>query len=442
MIQNIAVPTRLVALLLWSVLLLAGCGEGDGSHSDGGFTERTENGVVIAENATLDAARPLEWEIDTANVVRIGVVDGAEEYVIGRLAGILRRPDGTILLADGLARELRLFDTDGTFIRRIGGSGEGPGEYTSIDGLAPLRGDSVAVLGGFQVTILDPELRYVRRFLTRLTETQATPPFSSDILVSLTPDGQPIMADYLPRCETGTGLVCSDSLAFFVTDQEGEPVTRFGRFPYNRAVSNEVLPGMSTSFREPHPQPMWTFHEGHLYFADARRFEVRIHGEDGTEARVIRVPGTAPRYPLDQVFPPITSETAAGHPEGEAIRRAMRSARSEAALPDSFPHFSDLLVDEEGHIWAREYVPPVSIDEGETPRWFVFDPDGRLLGYLATPEGLLRTFSPVGTPVTPRIGADYILGFVRDDLGVESVVLYPLRRSGDERDHRARGRPP
>ena len=140
------------------------------------------------------------------------------------------------------------------------------------------------------------------------------------------------------------------------------------------------------------------------------------------------MPGAAPRYPLDQVFSPIPSDAAAGHPDAEAVRRVMREARTEAALPDSFPHFSNLLVDDEGYLWVREYLPPVVIDEGEIPRWFVFSPEGRLLGQVPNPKGLHPSFSPVGTPVTPRIGADYILGFVRDELGVESVVLYPLRR--------------
>jgi hypothetical protein len=419
---------RSTGLILSVVLLVAGCAESERSPPGGEFTERVENGVVIAENGPLDAAPALEWEIDTTNAVRIGVMDGPEEYVIGRLAGILLRPDGSILIADGLARDLRLFDSEGNFVRRTGGPGEGPGEYASIDGLVLLGGDSVAVLSGFQVNILDPELRYIRRFNTRLAETQATPPFSSDILLDLTPDGQPVMADYLRRCDTGIGEVCADSVAFFVTNADGETVAGFGQFPYNRTVSHEVRPGLSTSFGEPHPQPMWTFHEGRLYFADARRFEVRIHGEDGAIRRVIRVPGAAPRYPLDRVFAPITSETGAGHPEADALRRVMREARTEAALPDSFPHFSDLLVSDDGHVWVREYLPPGVTDEGEVPRWFVFSPEGRLLGQLPSPEGLRRAFSPRGPLVTPRIGTDYILGFERDDLGVESVVLYPLRR--------------
>ena len=46
-------------------------------------------------------------------------------------------------------------------------------------------------------------------------------------------------------------------------------------------------------------------------------------------------------------------------------------------------------------------------------------PGGHVLGYLETPSGL-RIF---------EIGEDYILGRVWDELGVESVRVWPLERS-------------
>ena len=59
---------------------------------------------------------------------------------------------------------------------------------------------------------------------------------------------------------------------------------------------------------------------------------------------------------------------------------------------------------------------------GERPGslWTVFDPEGRVLGFVETPEGL-RIW---------EIGEDYILGRADDGLGVESVQVWPLERSG------------
>ncbi len=50
--------------------------------------------------------------------------------------------------------------------------------------------------------------------------------------------------------------------------------------------------------------------------------------------------------------------------------------------------------------------------------WTIFDRDGRVLGFLETPAGLAIF----------EIGDDYILGLARDDLGVQSVQVWPLAR--------------
>lgn len=50
----------------------------------------------------------------------------------------------------------------------------------------------------------------------------------------------------------------------------------------------------------------------------------------------------------------------------------------------------------------------------------VFDPDGRVLGFVETPKG----------PRIGQIGENYILGHYPDELEVEYVQLWPLERSG------------
>ena len=87
-------------------------------------------------------------------------------------------------------------------------------------------------------------------------------------------------------------------------------------------------------------------------------------------------------------------------------------------MAETFPAFSSFIGDATGHLWVREYDFPG--EARPAPLWTVFGPEGRVLGCIETPPGL-RIF---------EIGADYILGRVRDELGVESVQVWPLRRSG------------
>jgi hypothetical protein len=51
--------------------------------------------------------------------------------------------------------------------------------------------------------------------------------------------------------------------------------------------------------------------------------------------------------------------------------------------------------------------------------WIVFDPKGVVRGNVSTPAGLR----------VARIGYDFILGVWTDDLGVEHVHRYSLRRN-------------
>jgi hypothetical protein len=53
-------------------------------------------------------------------------------------------------------------------------------------------------------------------------------------------------------------------------------------------------------------------------------------------------------------------------------------------------------------------------------RWTVFDPEGRMLGTVATPARF-RVF---------EIGTDYVLGVWADDMDVEHVRLFTLEKTG------------
>ena len=69
-----------------------------------------------------------------------------------------------------------------------------------------------------------------------------------------------------------------------------------------------------------------------------------------------------------------------------------------------------------GHLWLEEFEPPGEDRPGAL--WTVLDPEGRVLGWVETPDGL----------EIYEIGADYLLGHTRDELGVEYVQLWSMER--------------
>ncbi len=110
---------------------LAGC-----DSDDNGQAARTlgDGGVeAVRHERSSDQASPV---FAVEHLVAIGVEDGPPEYIFGEIAGLDVMADGTIAVLDGHAGEVRTFAPDGSFIRRIGRMGEGPGEISGEGSLA------------------------------------------------------------------------------------------------------------------------------------------------------------------------------------------------------------------------------------------------------------------------------------------------------------------
>jgi hypothetical protein len=130
---------------------------------------RDSAGIRIIENRSLSLADSTTWVVDTANAVRIGELDGDDPYVFGRITGVLRQPDGTIVVGDAKAHEVRFFDANGRFLRSFGRNGSGPGEFLYFSTLERYSGDTLMVIDyeGGRSNIFDPEGRYVRSYLPK-----------------------------------------------------------------------------------------------------------------------------------------------------------------------------------------------------------------------------------------------------------------------------------
>lgn len=127
-------------------------------------TPRAEAQVgSVRETVIRDCSGDCALEIE--ELVTLGDTTGATDGFVGRPAALLRRPDGSFLLADRLdPGALKLFSAEGTFVRRVGRRGEGPGEYQIVQFLLVLPGDSIEVLDLAQQrsTVLAPDLTVAR----------------------------------------------------------------------------------------------------------------------------------------------------------------------------------------------------------------------------------------------------------------------------------------
>jgi hypothetical protein len=101
--------------------------------------------AALLVSAPLPAASqaPALWPVGAKPSVAIGVEEGEPEYEFAGVTGVRRMANGMVVVANTKPLELRVFDAKGKFVRRIGRSGNGPGELRGDVRLLPAGGDSV-----------------------------------------------------------------------------------------------------------------------------------------------------------------------------------------------------------------------------------------------------------------------------------------------------------
>jgi hypothetical protein len=121
-----------------------------------------------------------------------------------------------------------------------------------------------------------------------------------------------------------------------------------------------------------------------------------------------------PRQRVTDVWDRYKAASLQEIPDDGTRRRYARLYDQDLPLLEHVPMARTLLIDTEGNIWIERYRLPWVGD----PVWDVIDANGRWLGTVNTPS----RFSLFD------IGADYVLGRHRDDLGVERIQMYELHK--------------
>jgi streptogramin lyase len=120
----------LLLLIPGNVICLTGCAEPRDPVRHA-VIDTLESGVVSVHNVDTELAQT--WHIE--HVSRIGSVAGDGPDVFGSIGSLTVDPLGRIWVYDRHAKELRLFDREGSHVRTVGRAGQGPGEFNEVVGL-------------------------------------------------------------------------------------------------------------------------------------------------------------------------------------------------------------------------------------------------------------------------------------------------------------------
>lgn len=398
-----------IGLAVVSVLSVATVACGGERLESGAWlgTERDSAGVTIVSNPDQQIwPSGSGWQLE--EMLRIGSVDGEPIELFGRVAGVAVDSGGNVYVLDRSAGEIRVFDPSGTFSRRIGRSGSGPGELT-----AP----SALLLSGDTLFVPDSPNQRVQRYTTDGTDAGA-------FRLSLT-DGVAL--------EWGT--TASGALLALVRTIPTASGGRERNLVLARDGSGAVLDtivemdvGRAMEIRDGRPfmtmfaaEPMWTpLSDGRVATGLNSEYSLRAWSLGGELERIIRKPFEPVPFPeshhrqVGQLFDRFSQ--ARGPSEGTA---AMLETMEYAA---DYPAYAGMFGGPRGSLWVRRAltVPELEVDDMEdfnvramgSGTWDVFDSAGRHLGPITTP----RSFIPLVSV------ADAVYGLVRDELGVQYVV--------------------
>jgi hypothetical protein len=390
---------RLAALLVALAVTTIACDQG--SAPAAGPTEDTLPGgaIVVRNRASAGWDDAERWEL--VEDLRIGEAEGDPSYLFGRVAGVEVDDEGTIYVLDGQAREVKVYDASGTFLRSFGRPGEGPGELTGPQ----------ALFWGPEghLWVHDPRAARFTAFTTDgdLVDTRRREavgfrlPWAGGFL----PSGR-----LVDRIEFQAGMDAPVEQSFVIAAGPEDAAADTVRLPLHEQRFVRSTGPRAIFFAVPFgPRRHMAFDPaGGVWIAISDDYRiVRVALPSGDTTRIVE---------LDAPAAPLPDHMADGVLE-DMRRRGVELGRAD--LPDALPYITGLTVADDGSLWVhRSMVKPDTVD--------VFGPEGHYRGWLATEVSALPP---------PVIVGDHVYSIERGAMDVPEVVRWRINR------HRARTAP-
>ena len=382
-------------------------------------TRGNESGTVVRDSAGVRVVdNPHEvidrWRISAEPTVRIGATLETDD-VLFRVAGALMLEDGRIVVANAGTHEIRFFDNHGAFISKVGGLGDGPGEFRVMSSIGRHTSDSVWAYdeGLRRLTLIDLNGTVGRTAFLPMHEEASYP----HGIAGMTSDGSVVMHTWLrtdPAYEVDVGIFRARELVLrYAPDGVIEKV---GVFSGSESAMGIQPDGMRVALGPAPFRRTTTFHmtgDQLLVFA-TDKYEFKAFSLDSTLTTLVR-----------RLHTPIvlTAQHTDAHRRGWAnsygtdprIHAGRLETISRVPYPSTLPAYKSVRLDALGAIWVQEY----SVGENTVTGWTVFDPDGHTLASVDVPSNLRLT----------DVGTRRVVGITTDSLDVEIIEVFELEKN-------------
>lgn len=391
------------------LVLFAGCGEAPDAANAGTWSERDSAGVTVVENRVTELGDG-GWSVGETPLLVIGGLDASEETQLFRVDGATRLADGRLAVGVGGTHDVRVFSPEGTLMARFGAEGDGPGEFRDLTLLGRYGPDTLVVFdaSASRISLLTPDQGYLGS--TSVNWSGKGYAIGRDLL----DDGSVLIGGGMSfSSEEGfpTGVIRPLS-TFGWIQRDGVTERVLGDFPAAGMFARASAQGFMARGLPFTPVTGATPGVGGVWLGTGTQWEVAFRGLDSTLKRLVRT--DAPARPVTPEMRRAYEEEEVADASTENEARQIRDLLAEMPFPETLPAYEVLTSDALGYLWVAAPLGP-----GETRRaWWVFDADGHAVAQVSTPP---RTR-------ILEIGEDYVLGLTLDDLGVETLSLWPLRR--------------
>lgn len=408
------------ALCGCAILVVVGCGGEDPSGApEAQVTDSAGVTIVTSPPADMVYARLAEGPI-----LSLGTLEGADEFMFGRIASVARDGDDNLIVADNGAGEIRVFDADGSHQRTFGRKGEGPGEFQVLSGAWPgLDGTVVA---------LDRRLGRITRFdaagsLIGTAEFAGSGGALSmrglagpEVVLSqvmdfgITPSADASALRDLEDAIEGDGA----SVVFLRHRLDAELVDTLARRQGQTMSMSTSGSGGQMSLQllvVPFSrQPTAVGSPQGVAIAGGSDYEVALYNQTGALHRILRL-GLEPPLRTDEHLEAYVRNSGSPFSDEASVQARIDMYR-DMPMPERLPGYDELLFADTGELWARRYRQRGA----DMAHWDVFGTSGQHLGGVEIPT----SFRP------EEVSGGQIVGVSTDDLGVERVEVRELTLSG------------
>ena len=393
----------------------------DNSNSSPESVTRDSAGVTLVQHPANLPQNLAGWSVDTTEVVSIGTSLGDDASMFSHIVYAGISPNGELVVAEGITNDIRIFDLTGRLIRRMGGRGDGPGEFQWLRWVTIDESGSIISYDGNQ--------RRLTRFssdgsVAGVISLASHSELSVGNIIGYLADGSTLLQRTIglsdDLSQVSTGLV-RDTVGLYLLSPDGSDVKLIGRFPGPESIRAK---GKGVK-QNPAPfglNAVIAVGDSGFYVSTQENYQYQVYDYQGHLKQVVQ--RSIPRPLVDE-----ESKTRWIREADEQLDKLLAKGplppflmevNGYRTIPTYFPAHANMMLDRTGNLWIQDYLPFPDISAATT--WIVFNSDGAIVAQAKLPKLQIT-----------EITEDQVVGVWHDADSVPYVRIYRLLKKAGVR---------